>query len=107
MGNRTGKKGEGPTLLECRTYRWKGHVGPDCDYKQGCRPKEELESWMDKCPIDTFKNQLVAKNIFSEETYHSMVREIDSQLEFAIRSARQGAFPGPDEVFKDVYYPGV
>ena len=101
------RRGEGPTLLECRTYRWKGHVGPDCDYEQGCRPKEELESWMDKCPIDTFKNQLVAKKILSEETYHSMVREIDSQLESAIRSAREGAFPGPDEVFQDVYYSGV
>jgi pyruvate dehydrogenase E1 component alpha subunit len=101
------RKGEGPTLLECRTYRWKGHVGPDCDYKQGCRPKEELESWMDKCPIDTFKNQLAAKKILSEGAYHFMVREIDSQLESAIQSARQSAFPGPDEVFKDVYYQGV
>jgi TPP-dependent pyruvate/acetoin dehydrogenase alpha subunit len=62
---------------------------------------------MDKCPIDTFKNQLVARKVLSEETYHSMVKEIDSQLESAIQSARQSAFPGPDEVLQDVYYQRV
>ena len=100
------RRGEGPTLLECRTYRWKGHVGPDCDYKQGCRSKEELESWMEKCPVDRFRNQLVAENILSETSYLSMTRKIDIQLESAIRSARQSAFPAPEEVGQHVYYSG-
>ena len=45
------RKGEGPTLLECMTYRWKGHVGPDTDTHLGYRSQAELESWQARCPI--------------------------------------------------------
>ncbi len=98
------RRGEGPTLLECRTYRWKGHVGPDCDYEKGCRPKEELEGWMEKCPIEAFKSRLLEKGILTEEAWRGLLEKIDRRLEAAIQSARQSPFPSPAEAGKDVYF---
>jgi len=98
------REGEGPTLLECRTYRWKGHVGPECDYEKGCRPKEELEAWMEKCPVEAFKDCLERKNILNEAIYKEMIKKIDVQLESAIRFARQSDFPEPCDVLTDVYF---
>ena len=43
--------GKGPTLIECMTYRWRGHVGPGYDLNKGLRSKEELVYWMNRCPI--------------------------------------------------------
>ncbi len=98
------RRGDGPTLLECRTYRWKGHVGPECDYEKGCRSKEELESWMEKCPIANFKDHLVGKNILSDDDYQEMIRVIDEQLDSAIQFAKQSSYPQPDELLKYVYF---
>ena len=61
--------GEGPTLLECKTYRWKGHVGPDCDWEKGCRPREELTDWMDRCPIESLRERLIAWGVIDQEWY--------------------------------------
>jgi TPP-dependent pyruvate/acetoin dehydrogenase alpha subunit len=52
------RRGDGPTLIEYQTYRWKGHVGPNCDVEMGCRPLEEHEHWLSRCPYDTFRRHL-------------------------------------------------
>ena len=98
------RKGEGPTLMECKTYRWKGHVGPDCDYEKGCRPKEELENWMEKCPIEVFKSLLVSEGILTEETCREMSKEIHDRLDSAMQYAKNSSFPEPNEIIKDIYF---
>ncbi len=45
------RHGQGPALLSCRTYRWRGHVGPECDAPMGYRCLEEIESWQARCPL--------------------------------------------------------
>lgn len=98
------RSGKGPTLIECRTYRWKGHVGPECDYEKGCRPKEELEAWMKKCPIDSFKKYLFRNKILKEVEFNHISAKIDEDIRLAVRFAKESAFPDPGELTNDVYF---
>jgi pyruvate dehydrogenase E1 component alpha subunit len=83
--------GGGPTLLEFETYRWKGHVGPACDFEAGCRPERELQEWLERCPHKLYRSSLLESGVTSVETLHgidSRLRtEIDDAFEFAINSA--------------------
>ncbi|MFQ5645522.1 MAG: thiamine pyrophosphate-dependent dehydrogenase E1 component subunit alpha [bacterium] len=99
------RHGGGPTLLECRTYRWKGHVGPECDHEKGCRSREELEEWIEKCPLELHKGYL-EKELLSEVEYNRLVREIDADLDEAVRFARESPFPAEDELLNDLYCTG-
>lgn len=100
------RDGLGPTLIECRTYRWKGHVGPECDYEKGCRPKKELEEWMEKCPVEIYKNFLVKNKVISASEFQDMVKEADENIESAVRFAKESPFPEECELVQDVYYNG-
>jgi len=98
------RSGGGPALIECKTYRWKGHVGPDCDYEKGCRPRQELEDWMDKCPVAAFREYLINRNIIDEKGFMAIERGIDADLEVALQSARESLLPERDDLFRDVYH---
>lgn len=97
------RRGDGPTLLECKTYRWKGHVGPDCDWERGCRPQEELTDWMNRCPIESLRTRLIAWGVVGQGWYQQLLGEIDARLDQAIRFARESAFPEPDELYQHIY----
>jgi len=99
-----GRRGDGPTLLECKTYRWKGHVGPDCDWEKGCRPHEELTEWMDRCPIESWRKKLIAWGVADQEWYHQLLEEVDARLDLAIKFARDSAFPASTDLYQHVYY---
>lgn len=96
--------GGGPTLIECKTYRWRGHVGPECDYENGCRPKDELEDWMAKCPVDDFKKMLIEKGVVSEHWCRSLLRDTDVLLDNALKFGKDSPFPEKMEVFNHVYW---
>ena len=96
----------GPTFIECRTYRWKGHVGPDCDYDQGCRPRQELEERMDKCPVEAYKEYLFKNQIITAIEFQDMIKAIDTKIESALKFAKESPFPDEEELFKDVYFKG-
>jgi pyruvate dehydrogenase E1 component alpha subunit len=100
------RTGGGPTLLECRAYRWKGHVGPDCDYEKGCRPKEELDEWMDQCPLEIYKEYLIKNQVIKEKEFYDLIKETDAKLEAAIKYARESPFPQKTEILDDLYYTG-
>jgi TPP-dependent pyruvate/acetoin dehydrogenase alpha subunit len=98
------RNGRGPTLIECRTYRWRGHVGPECDYEKGCRSKEELQEWMKKCPIAGYKDTLLKSKVITSAEYEARLQEIDREIEAAVTFAKESAFPDTGEIFRDVYY---
>ncbi|MBI4333107.1 MAG: thiamine pyrophosphate-dependent dehydrogenase E1 component subunit alpha [Chloroflexi bacterium] len=89
------RRGCGPALIECLTYRWRGHVGPNYDLDKGLRSKEELDHWMERCPIKAMERLLSARGLMSEPemvaTYEGIEREIDEALAYAKES------PCPDE----------
>ncbi|MFH1847195.1 MAG: thiamine pyrophosphate-dependent dehydrogenase E1 component subunit alpha [Candidatus Omnitrophota bacterium] len=92
-----------PSLLECRTYRWKGHVGPDCDYEKGCRPKQELDKWLKRCPLEEFEEKLKSNRMIAQKYIARSKRVIASEIDGAIKFAEQSIFPGKRDLLKDVY----
>lgn len=97
------RRGEGPTLLDIRTYRYKGHSMSD---PQKYRSKEEVTDWMEQDPIDhclaVIKENkwLTAKGI--EEIDAWVKKEVEESVEFAENSP----YPEPNELYKDVYVQG-
>jgi pyruvate dehydrogenase E1 component alpha subunit len=98
------RNGQGPTLLECVTYRWKGHVGPDCDWEKGCRPRNELDEWIGRCPIERFKEYLLERQLLTREDFQELVESIDRDFDDALRFAKESPFPGAEELFSDIYF---
>lgn len=94
------RNGEGPVLLECLTYRWKGHSRMDAERY---RTKEELEEWKTKCPIKRFKKYLIEKNIAGQEEIDSIEDEVRQEIDSACSFAVESPFPNPEEALEDVY----
>ncbi len=96
------RKGEGPTLLECKTYRHKGHhVG---DPGTAYRLQKELEEWLKKDPIKTFKERLINEKIVKEDELNTLDEEAKSLVKEAVQFAEDSPFPEPEEAFEDLFY---
>lgn len=94
------RRGEGPTLLECKTYRWRGHYeGDPASY----RSKDEVEEWMAKDPIEQFKNRLMEGGLLEEGEHQKMEAEIVGQLDDAVEFAMNSPFPEPGEALEDLF----
>lgn len=100
------REGSGPYLIECRTYRWKGHVGPDCDFEKGCRPKHELEAWLNKCPVIRLEAQLLKKGLLTEARIEKIRHRIKEEIIKAEIFAKRSRFPAAGELYADVYWKG-
>jgi TPP-dependent pyruvate/acetoin dehydrogenase alpha subunit len=90
------RRGEGPAFIECLTYRFRGHVGPD-DNIQGThtdiRPTEEVESWLRKDPIKRFEEYLLSNKLFEEQTLRNIRHEVEVEVTEAHRFAKNSACP--------------
>jgi TPP-dependent pyruvate/acetoin dehydrogenase alpha subunit len=98
------RMGEGPTLLECRTFRWRGHVGPSMDMDVGVKRKDELSEWMPKDPIARTRTQLLDLGITNakiEELERDARLEIQNSIQFARESCYPLATELKDHVFGD------
>jgi pyruvate dehydrogenase E1 component alpha subunit len=95
--------GEGPTLIECKTYR----LRPHCERYTEERPKEELEYWWRRCPIERFKAYLSSQEILDDELVNKIEKEVNEEIDQAVKFAEESPFPRPDEMFEDVYADGV
>ncbi|MEM3536272.1 MAG: pyruvate dehydrogenase (acetyl-transferring) E1 component subunit alpha [Candidatus Bathyarchaeia archaeon] len=94
------RKGEGPTLLECKTYRHKGHSRVD---PAKYRPKEEVEAWLAKDPIKRFKERLIQTKTLSEEEIKKIEEEVSAEIEEAVKFAIESPYPAPEEALEDIY----
>ncbi|MDP8229919.1 MAG: thiamine pyrophosphate-dependent dehydrogenase E1 component subunit alpha [Candidatus Gorgyraea atricola] len=97
------KNNKGPSLLECRTYRWKGHVGPDCDFETGCRPRGELDRWLKKCPIERFRKSILKEGILSIRDIGDIKESLGREIEKAVSFAKSSSFPKKEGLLEDVY----
>ena len=95
------RQGEGPTLLECKTYRFAGHyVGDPTPY----RSKEEAEDWIqNRDPLDLFETRVTEAGLLEAGELRSVDGEVDALLREAVEAAEQGPVPDPDDVLSDVY----
>lgn len=97
------RKGEGPTLLECITYRWKGHIGTVTDVGEGQRSQEEYDYWLSKCPIKWYTGYLYDIGLLDEVTEKAVNSEIDTIVEEAFEFAQKSPKPEPGELTDFVY----
>jgi len=100
------RKGNGPVFLECLTYRFRGHVGPD-DNIQGdhtdIRPQEEIDLWLKKDPIRRFEQYLLSGGHITEESLDKIRKEVRGEVADALAFARQSAHPAIEELQKYVF----
>jgi len=107
------RHGKGPALIECMTYRWRGHVGPDYDLDKGIRSREELNYWMNRCPIKELERILLKYDIISESEITQIYENIEKETEEAVVSAKESPYPNlsednvQDNVFGDVFKGGI
>lgn len=94
------RKGEGPTLIECKTYRHKGHSRVD---PAKYRPKEEVEEWLAKDPIKRFKEKLLQTNTLTESEIQQIEKEVSDEIEETVKFAMGSPYPAPEEALEDVY----
>jgi len=86
------RAGEGPTLLECKTYRWEGHhIGDPCLWRE----KGELEAWKEKCPIKKLRDKLLAEERVTEAKLDEIDRRVKEEIEAAAEFALQSPPPDP------------
>jgi len=97
------RHGRGPTLIECMTYRWRGHVGPSDDLDKGLRSKEELDYWMDRCPIKALEGFLLKRGIVSESEKSQIHSSIKREIEEALTFAKESPYPDRDKLLSDVF----
>ena len=97
------RKGGGPSLLECRAYRWKEHVGPNYDFNMGYRTKEELDDWMERCPIRRLEQIFRDSSIFNESELKEIQTKIEREIEEAVRYAKASSAPEPAELMTEIY----
>ena len=95
-----GRKGEGPTLLNIETYRYKGHSMSD---PQKYRTKEEVASYQDQDPIQHVRNILLEQKWMTEEELKAVEKEVKATVEEAVVFADESPKPEPHELYEDVY----
>jgi len=93
---------EGPTFVECKTYRWEGHYLGD---PQVYRTKEEVALWKTREPIHRLVRHLVSEGLLSAEDAEAMDVSAKEAIDEAERFARESPSPDPAAVTEDVYYP--
>lgn len=97
--------GEGPTLLECRTYRWRGHVGPAADLEVGTDRRRELDDWQRRDPIAQCRGLLKVHGL-SSEVFDRLEAEIRREIDEAVSFARLSPAPDESELLQHVYARG-
>ncbi len=94
------RNGEGPTLIECKTYRFMGHARFE---KPNYRSKEEVEEWKKKDPIVLFKQYLSEKKDVKEEELDKIEKSVDMEIEAAVVFAENSPDPQPYDYMKYIY----
>lgn len=94
------RDGDGPSLLECQTYRWRTHFEGEPDTY---RTPDEVKAWLDRDPIIQFKKVLIEELIMSEDEIDAIETGVVNQVEEAVEFARNSPFPEPQEALDDVW----
>lgn len=97
------KQGLGPSLLECDTFRHKGHIGIEDDIGTGMRSKEELASWKEMCPLKGLERYILKGNILTEQDMRNIKQKVQNEIDEAVEFGRMSDLPCKDELLKDVF----
>jgi len=94
------REGKGPSLIECKTYRHRGHFeGDACTY----RDPSELEEWKERDPIPRMESKLLEMGVFTAAQAEEIRESLKKQLKEAEAFAEESPFPDPSELLEDIY----
>lgn len=94
------RRGDGPTFLEFKTYRFRGHSMSD---PQKYRTKEEVAEWKSRDPIELCKMRILDHGIAKEEELDAIDEKIKGIVADAVKFAEESPYPQPEEAFEDIY----
>src|SRR2546423_11608843 len=92
--------GDGPTLIECKTYRWHGHSEHD---KAFYRTDEELAMWKSRDPIPTFTTYLRARHVLDDEKLKDVESRVNTAIDETVEFAVNAPDPSPEAAVTDLY----
>jgi len=95
------REGHGPTLIECKTFRWRAHT--ERKNQPDYRTESEIEAWKKKDPIARLRAQLQEQQQLSEADWHAMTAAVQSNIEDAVAFAEASPFPSPEQATDDVF----
>lgn len=91
------RRGGGPVFIECRTYRWREHVGPNEDYAQGYRARSDLEPWIESDQVESLGARLVSNR------RDAIDAEIEREIADAVAFAESSPFPNIEALYTNVF----
>jgi pyruvate dehydrogenase E1 component alpha subunit len=94
------RQGKGPSLIEAKTYRFRGHFEGDSGTY---RPQEEIEEWMKRDPIQTFGDKLFETKVLTKKAADAIDQEALAEMDQAVKFALESPFPEPEEALENVY----
>jgi pyruvate dehydrogenase E1 component alpha subunit len=94
------RAGEGPTLIECLTYRFRGHSLADPDE---LRSKDEKEAWLARDPLKKFAAYMVEQNLADQDELKAIEKKIQTEIEDAVKFALESPEPDPSELYKYIF----
>ena len=94
------RKGEGPSLVECKTCRHHGHYEGDT---MTYRDKKEVDECKKRDPIPRFRKKLIEIGVLTEKEADKIDQEVANEINEAVKFAEESPFPGPEEALEDVY----
>jgi TPP-dependent pyruvate/acetoin dehydrogenase alpha subunit len=94
------RKGQGPSLVEAKTYRFRGHYeGDPQDYKN----PEEVKYWKQRDAVDRFQKKLLQDGILDPAKIEAIEKKVAEKIQEALNFAQEGPLPSRNEILRDVY----
>jgi len=97
------RAGEGPTLLDCLTYRFFGHFTGDKGHGITYRTKQEMEEWRSRCPIARFRRHLLDAAIATDAQLETLEKQVEALIAAAAQYGLDSPWPAPEEAIEDVF----
>ncbi|MDQ2052188.1 thiamine pyrophosphate-dependent dehydrogenase E1 component subunit alpha [Natronolimnohabitans sp. A-GB9] len=94
------RNGNGPTLVEAETYRYRGHYEGD---EEPYRDEAEIERWKDRDPIDSFTERLIDRDELTEAEFEELQTEVEAKIQDAVDYAQDATPPEPHEAYDDMF----
>jgi len=94
------RAGDGPTMVEAQTYRYRGHYEGD---EEPYRDDEEVERWREQDPIESFKDRLIERGELTQEEFDDLRAEIEASIDDAVEYAQETDAPEPSAAYEDMF----
>ena len=94
------RNGEGPSLLECKTYRWRTHFEGEPDTY---RPPEEVAAWLKREPIAPFRKKIIEQGVIDSAEADQIEKDVKKELDEAVEFARSSPLPNPETALEGLW----